>query len=104
MLIKINDNDFNQEIVGQTQGFKTGWMTVGWDNCMVDDIMARDGLKLAMATQAEKDIACFKTEDEVIVMLHVQRHDMEGSGTWKKHMQWEKHTPHFVTQHVLLSR
>ncbi len=58
--------------MGQAQGLKTAKVAIGGDLCVVEDILASDGKTMGTATQAEKDVATTKAEEQVIVMLYLQ--------------------------------
>ncbi len=67
----LNDIIFYREYAGRIQGLKTARVTIGQDECVIDDVLRGRGLTQATATQAQKDDAVVKAEEQAAVMLYL---------------------------------
>mmetsp|Transcript_2572 Transcript_2572/g.5540 ORF Transcript_2572/g.5540 Transcript_2572/m.5540 type:complete len:120 (+) Transcript_2572:486-845(+) len=50
----LNDIDFYRQFAGRIQGTKTAKVTIGRDECIVDEILREQGLNQDTATRAQK--------------------------------------------------
>ncbi len=62
-------------------------VTIGQDLCVVEDILGADGKTIDTATQAERESAATKAEEQAIVMLYLQNINQTWHGAMVRYLE-----------------
>jgi len=76
----LNNIDFYREFAGRIQGLKTARVSIGRDECVVDEILKEQGLTQVAATQAQKEAAVSRAEEQAVVMLYLRNINQSWHG------------------------
>ncbi len=83
----LNDINFYQEFAGRIHGLKTAKATNGRNERFVDEILREQGLMQFTATQAQKDNAIARAEDQATVMLYLRNINQSWHGLMDKYLE-----------------
>ncbi len=76
----LNDNDFYCEFARRIQGMKIAKVTIGRDECVVDEILREQVLTQATATHAQREGALYRAEEQLAVMLYLRNINQSWHG------------------------
>lgn len=83
----LNDIDFYREFAGRIQGMKTARVSIGRDDCVMDEILRDQGLTEATATQAQKEAAKNRAEEQSTVMLYLRNINQSWHGSMVRYLE-----------------
>mmetsp|Transcript_27302 Transcript_27302/g.56123 ORF Transcript_27302/g.56123 Transcript_27302/m.56123 type:complete len:184 (+) Transcript_27302:1-552(+) len=83
----LNDIDFYREFAGRIQGLKTARVSIGRDECVVDEILKEQGLTQVAATQAQKEAAVSRAEEQAVVMLYLRNINQSWHGSMVRYLE-----------------